>query len=334
MILAAKNNDILPLTEAFSRHIFPVELWNKIANGKQHFSVLFVKRTTGELRNITHATMNVDTMLKRSQSNNSRDVKMSDLDLLFIRDNSQYDVNGIQGAARSIPIENIIQIKCGQIYDFKKTNNIPYFYPKFKNATLAKSDSDNIILVENNIEKFKEILRSGLVTKEVVSALLSSDSIDSSDKTEIKELAIENDLIMENINIKSLIENVVRRVINEDVPQINTLFLQQYSKKFLELQNKYNAFFNTQTLSYPNFYNIMVETDEANRGFDLIKRKTLNSIWGLPEYAYDQNDEHFIQVENSISELSKNVDLFVNEVEKAASVLKDLDNIDYTINLF
>ena len=146
MILPTSN--ILSLNEAFSRKIFPEQLWNKIANGKQHFSVLFVKRTTGELRNITHATMNVQKMLDRNPNSQGRSIKMSDFDLLFIRDNSQYDLNGIQGAPRSGPLENIIQIKCGEMYDFKKVNNIPYFFPKFKNATLAKSDSDNIIMVE------------------------------------------------------------------------------------------------------------------------------------------------------------------------------------------
>jgi len=332
MILATSN---ILLTEAFSKQIIPVELWNKIANGKQHFSVLFVKRTTDELRNITHATMNVDMMLKRTQSRGGKKYDLSDQDLLFIRDDSQLDNNGIQGAARSIPIENIIQIKCGQIYDFKKVNNIPYFYPEFKNSTLAKSDTDNIILVENNVEKFKEVLRSGMVTKEVVNALLDSDSIDANDKPEIKKLAIENGIIMEKINIKTLVENVVRGLITEnEIPKINTDFIQQYIKIFAGLQRKYNTFFNSQTLSYPNFYNVMAETDEANRNYDLIKHKTLNSIWALPEYAYDQNDDHFVQVENIISDLSKKIDLFTNEVEKAGIALKNLDDVEYTLNLF
>ena len=292
--------------------------------------------------------MNVDMMLKRNQSRGGKKYDLSDQDLLFIRDDSQLDNNGIQGAARSIPIENIIQIKCGQIYDFKKVNNIPYFYPEFKNSTLAKSDTEKVIIVENingknkstslnenNVEKFKEILRSGMVTKEVVNALFDSDSIDANDKPEIKKLAIKNGIVMEKINIKTLVENVVRGLISEnEIPKINTDFIQQYTKIFAGLQRKYNVFFNSQTLSYPNFYTIMAETDEANRNYDLIKHKTLNSIWSLPEYAYDQNDDHFNQVENAISEFSKKIDLFTNEVEKAGIALKNLDDIDYTLKIF
>ena len=194
--------------------------------------------------------------------------------------------------------------------------------------------ASNILLKENNIEKFKEILRSGLVTKEVVNTLLDSDSIDSNDKAEIKKLAIKNGIVMENIDIKTLVENIVRGVLKEDSPKINTAFVQQYDRVFINIQNKYNQFFNSESLSYPNFYNIMVETDEANRNFELIKNKTLNSIWDLPEYAYDQNDEYFRQTENTISEFSKKVELFTNEVEKAGSALKNLDDIDYTITLF
>jgi len=197
--------------------------------------------------------------------------------------------------------------------------------------------TNNILLTEeSNVEKFKEILRSGLVTKEVVNALLDSDSIDSNDKAEIKKLAIKNGIIMEKIDIKSLVENIVKGVLKEDNPQINinTSFIQQYNKIFINIQNKYNIFFNSQTLSYPNFFTIMTETDEANRNFELIKKKTLNSIWDLPEYIFDRNDEYFNQIENNISDFSKKIELFADEVEKAALVLKDLDNIDYTISLF
>ena len=148
MILPIENI-LIPLNEGFSRKIFPIELWNKIANGKQHFSVLFVKRSTGELRNITHATMNVSAMISRRKTNggNAR-FNHSEHDLLFIRDNSQLDSNGVQGVPRSIPLENIIQIKCGDIYDFKKINNITYYFPNFKNSSLDNENDRNIIIVE------------------------------------------------------------------------------------------------------------------------------------------------------------------------------------------
>ena len=287
------TSDILSLNEAFSRRIFPQELWNKIANGKQHFSVLFVKRTTGELRNITHATMNVQKMLDRNPNSQGRSIKMSDFDLLFIRDNSQYDANGIQGVPRSIPLENIIQIKCGKIYDFKKVNNIPYFFPKFKNATLAKSDSDNIILVE--------------------------------EKTMKK---------LNNDNLKMVVENVVKKLLREASGQLDTSFLQEYENYFQQLQFKYNQFFKQNHYSYAEFYNIMQVCDELTKKFTMLKNQTLGTIYDLPEHIYDQNDNYYLEIENKIGEINKRIDLFNSEIEKATNALKQLDDVEYTLNIF
>ena len=292
MILAGNiSNDSNYLNEAFSRQIIPPELWQKIKTGNQIFSVIFVKRTDGLLRPMNNATFNVNKMLERNPNSGGKSHKMDEYDLFFVRDGEQPDRNGVYGAPRSIPLENIIQIKCGKIYDFKKVNNIAKRFPQYKDATLAKSKDDNIIMVENKIKQMK-----------------SKD-------------------------IKLIVENIFNGILKEQAVKIKTEFIQEYSNKFRELQDRYNKFWDDGSLSYVLFYSLMQDTEKYTDMYDSKWRSVVGEIDTVKDRYYDDM-EYYQEIERAATSLSDKISSFSQQVEQAARALKEIDDVEYTINLF
>jgi len=69
---------------------------------------------------------------------------------------------------------------------------------------------ESVLLSENVIDKFKEILRSGLVTSAVVMSLLSAPGISAAEKGEIKNLATQNGIEVATNPQRTLNSQVVK----------------------------------------------------------------------------------------------------------------------------
>lgn len=137
-------------------------------------------------------------------------------------------------------------------------------------------------------------------------------------------------------DMKILIENILTNVlIKENTATLG--IVAQYENNFRIVQSQYNNFWEVGEISYAKFYDIQMRTEQLKNEFEVKSNKILSTISDkntTTEDEYYNNLEKYKEIENEISALSKKIDFFSSEINSVAEVLKNYDNIEYTLNIF
>jgi len=120
----------------------------------------------------------------------------------------------------------------------------------------------------------------------------------------------------------------------EPQQKIDLSFLDLYAEKFKEIQTKYNIFWSSLTMSYPEFFKLEMEFDNLRRSFETKRLSTIFSIDKIPERFYDDNATYYQNIENKITNLSRRIDVMEKNIEQSSRLLKQFENIKLKINIF
>lgn len=143
---------------------------------------------------------------------------------------------------------------------------------------------------------------------------------------------------MEKLNqkeLKMLIEQVIKTMVNESyaLPSL----IEEYASKFKFVQTQYNNFWDSGEITYAKFYNIQLTADQFKNEYEVKSNKILSIIsdkTATTEDEYYNNMEKYRDIENGLSDLSKKIEFFASEINTAADVLRQYDDIEYNLNIF